>query len=59
MAYINGREILFSAKVNGIGGDSGGLTLGDVSIDDILARDDIQEYLDEHGITEQQVKKYL
>lgn len=30
-----------------------------VSVDDILARDNIQEYLDEHGITENQIKKYL
>lgn len=31
----------------------------DVSIDDILARENVQEYLDEHGITEAQIKKYV
>ena len=33
MAYINGIEILFSAKVNGSGGDNGGYTFNDVWVD--------------------------
>lgn len=31
----------------------------DASIDDILARENVQEYLDSHDITEAQIKKYL
>ena len=30
-----------------------------VNINDILDRDNVQEYLDEHNITEEQIKKYL
>ena len=30
-----------------------------ISINDILDRDNVQEYLDEHNITEEQIKKYL
>lgn len=30
-----------------------------ININDILDRDNVQEYLDEHNITEEQIKKYL
>lgn len=30
-----------------------------INIDDILGRENVQEYLDEHNITEEQIKKYL
>ena len=35
MAYINGNEILFSAIVNGVDGDGGGITLDDVDVSNV------------------------
>lgn len=35
MAYINGNEILFSAIINGVDGDGGGITLDDVDVSNV------------------------